>query len=121
MIRTGSKGVTGDHGQPRHEGRGGGARAAPFSAPVVMVITGDGGTTWTGGPLPQSGVLNGVARPSASVCCAVGSTVNATGVEYARLLRGQGHSYSQIAARTSIPKTSLHRYLTPAPAGEQAS
>ncbi|HEY3732844.1 MAG TPA: recombinase family protein [Streptosporangiaceae bacterium] len=42
-------------------------------------------------------------------------------IEYARLLRGQGHSYSQISARTSIPKTSLHRYLAPAPAGEQAS
>jgi len=34
-------------------------------------------------------------------------------IEYARLLRGQGESYGQIAAKTSIPKTSLHRYLTP--------
>jgi DNA invertase Pin-like site-specific DNA recombinase len=42
-------------------------------------------------------------------------------IEYARLLRGQGHSYGQISAKTSIPKTSLHRYLAPAPAGEQAS
>jgi DNA invertase Pin-like site-specific DNA recombinase len=36
-------------------------------------------------------------------------------IEYARLLRAQGHSYSQISAKTSIPKASLHRYLTPAP------
>jgi DNA invertase Pin-like site-specific DNA recombinase len=42
-------------------------------------------------------------------------------IEYARLLRGQGDSLSQIAAKTGIPKTSLHRYLTPAPAAQQAS
>ena len=34
-------------------------------------------------------------------------------IEYARLLRGQGETYGQIAAKTSIPKASLHRYLTP--------
>jgi DNA invertase Pin-like site-specific DNA recombinase len=34
-------------------------------------------------------------------------------IEYARLLRAQGHSYGQISAKTSIPKASLHRYLTP--------
>jgi hypothetical protein len=34
-------------------------------------------------------------------------------IEYARLLRGQGQSYGEISARTSIPKASLHRYLTP--------
>ncbi len=34
-------------------------------------------------------------------------------IEYARLLRGQGQTLGQIAAKTSIPKTSLHRYLTP--------
>lgn len=34
-------------------------------------------------------------------------------IEYARLLRAQGHSYSQISAKTSIPKASLHRYLAP--------
>jgi hypothetical protein len=28
-------------------------------------------------------------------------------IEYARLLRGEGHSYSQISAKTSIPKASL--------------
>jgi DNA invertase Pin-like site-specific DNA recombinase len=33
-------------------------------------------------------------------------------IEYARLLHGRGHSYGQIAAKTSIPKASLHRYLT---------
>jgi DNA invertase Pin-like site-specific DNA recombinase len=33
-------------------------------------------------------------------------------IEYARLLRGQGHSYGQIAAKTGVPKASLHRYLT---------
>jgi DNA invertase Pin-like site-specific DNA recombinase len=34
-------------------------------------------------------------------------------IEYARLLRGQGETYGQIAAKTNIPKASLHRYLTP--------
>lgn len=34
-------------------------------------------------------------------------------IEYARLLRGQGQTYGQIAAKTSMPKTSLHRYLAP--------
>ena len=34
-------------------------------------------------------------------------------IEYARLLRSRGDSLSQISAKTSIPKTSLHRYLTP--------
>ncbi|GAA1580688.1 recombinase family protein [Actinomadura kijaniata] len=38
-------------------------------------------------------------------------------IEYARLLKGQGASLGQIAAKTGIPKTSLHRYLAePAPA-----
>jgi DNA invertase Pin-like site-specific DNA recombinase len=32
-------------------------------------------------------------------------------IEYARLLKGQGVSLGQIAAKTGIPKTSLHRYL----------
>jgi DNA invertase Pin-like site-specific DNA recombinase len=35
-------------------------------------------------------------------------------IEYARLLKAQGDSLGQIAAKTGIPKTSLHRYLTPA-------
>ena len=35
-------------------------------------------------------------------------------IEYARLLRHRGDSLSQIAAKTGIPKTSLHRYLAPA-------
>jgi hypothetical protein len=38
-------------------------------------------------------------------------------VEYARLLRGQGHSLGQITAKTGIPKSSLHRYL----GGEQGT
>ena len=33
-------------------------------------------------------------------------------VEFARLLKGQGHSLGEITAKTGIPKTSLHRYLT---------
>ena len=37
-------------------------------------------------------------------------------IEYARLLKSSGNSLSQIAAKTGIPKTSLHRYLTPAAA-----
>jgi DNA invertase Pin-like site-specific DNA recombinase len=37
-------------------------------------------------------------------------------IEYARLLRDQGSSLGVIAAKTGIPKTSLHRYLTPQPA-----
>lgn len=32
-------------------------------------------------------------------------------IEYARLLKDRGDSLSQIAAKTGIPKTSLHRYL----------
>ena len=32
-------------------------------------------------------------------------------IEYARLLKAQGNSLGTIAARTGIPKTSLHRYL----------
>lgn len=32
-------------------------------------------------------------------------------IEYARLLKQQGSSLGQIAAKTGIPKTSLHRYL----------
>lgn len=33
-------------------------------------------------------------------------------IEYARLLKEQGRSLGQIAAKTGIPKASLHRYLT---------
>lgn len=33
-------------------------------------------------------------------------------IEYARLLKAQGDSLGVIAAKTGIPKTSLHRYLT---------
>jgi DNA invertase Pin-like site-specific DNA recombinase len=33
-------------------------------------------------------------------------------IEYARLLKAQGNSLGVIAAKTGIPKTSLHRYLT---------
>jgi hypothetical protein len=32
-------------------------------------------------------------------------------IEYARLLQAQGHRLGAIAAKTGIPKTSLHRYL----------
>ena|SRR5260221_5860577 len=41
-------------------------------------------------------------------------------IEYAGLLKGQGRSLGQIAARTGIPKTSLHRYLASeaGPAGQ---
>jgi DNA invertase Pin-like site-specific DNA recombinase len=35
-------------------------------------------------------------------------------IDYARLLREQGNSLGEIASKTGIPKTSLHRYLTPA-------
>ena len=37
-------------------------------------------------------------------------------IDYARLLKAQGDSLGSIAAKTGIPKTSLHRYLTPAEA-----
>jgi DNA invertase Pin-like site-specific DNA recombinase len=41
-------------------------------------------------------------------------------IEYARLLKAQGESLGTIAAKTGIPKTSLHRYLdSAAPAGER--
>jgi DNA invertase Pin-like site-specific DNA recombinase len=33
-------------------------------------------------------------------------------IEYARLLKAQGASLGKIAAKTGIPKTSLHRYLS---------
>jgi len=36
-------------------------------------------------------------------------------IEYARLLKGQGHSFSQITAKTGIPRGSLHRYFADAP------
>ncbi|MFF0870177.1 helix-turn-helix domain-containing protein [Nonomuraea sp. NPDC003560] len=32
-------------------------------------------------------------------------------IEYARLFKAQGDSLGKIAAKTGIPKTSLHRYL----------
>jgi DNA invertase Pin-like site-specific DNA recombinase len=32
-------------------------------------------------------------------------------IEYARLLKAEGESLAQIAAKTGIPKTRLHRYL----------
>jgi DNA invertase Pin-like site-specific DNA recombinase len=35
-------------------------------------------------------------------------------IEYARLLKAQGDSLGAIAAKTGIPKTSLHRYLSDA-------
>jgi hypothetical protein len=38
-------------------------------------------------------------------------------IEYARLLKGQGASLGQIASKTGIPKTSLHRYLYQAQTG----
>ncbi|HET9655747.1 MAG TPA: recombinase family protein [Kineosporiaceae bacterium] len=33
-------------------------------------------------------------------------------IDYARLLKAKGESLGKIAAKTGIPKTSLHRYLT---------
>ena len=36
-------------------------------------------------------------------------------IEFAQLLKGQGHTLGQIPAKTGIPKTSLHRYLTHTP------
>jgi DNA invertase Pin-like site-specific DNA recombinase len=36
-------------------------------------------------------------------------------IEFAQLLKGQGHTLGQIAAKTGIPKTSLHRYLIGTP------
>jgi DNA invertase Pin-like site-specific DNA recombinase len=36
-------------------------------------------------------------------------------IDYARLLKAQGGTLGQIAAKTGIPKTSLHRYLTYGP------
>jgi hypothetical protein len=38
-------------------------------------------------------------------------------IEYARLLHMQGNSLGQIATKTGIPKTSLHRYLDKIPPG----
>jgi DNA invertase Pin-like site-specific DNA recombinase len=39
-------------------------------------------------------------------------------IEYARLLKAQGDSLGAITAKTGIPKTSLHRYLTDTPADQ---
>jgi DNA invertase Pin-like site-specific DNA recombinase len=33
-------------------------------------------------------------------------------IEYARLLKTQGHSLGQIITKTGTPRSSLHRYLT---------
>ncbi|GAB1639616.1 recombinase family protein [Krasilnikovia sp. MM14-A1259] len=41
-------------------------------------------------------------------------------IEYARLLKAQGTSLGKIAAKTGIPKTSLHRYLVGQAAAEPA-
>ncbi|RKF24830.1 recombinase family protein [Micromonospora globbae] len=40
-------------------------------------------------------------------------------IEYARLLKAQGHSLGTIAGKTGIPKTSLHRYLIETPVAGQ--
>ena len=40
-------------------------------------------------------------------------------IEYARLLNAQGSSLGVIAAKTGIPKTSLHRYLTRRPTANE--
>ncbi|MGH3764778.1 MAG: hypothetical protein ACRDTX_06465 [Pseudonocardiaceae bacterium] len=37
-------------------------------------------------------------------------------IEYARLLKGEGATLGQIAAKTGILMTSVHRYLDPTPA-----
>ncbi|MGV9723466.1 hypothetical protein [Nocardia beijingensis] len=39
-------------------------------------------------------------------------------IDYARLLRKQGNSLGEITSKTGIPKTSLHRHLTPTPEQE---
>ncbi|MEA3532817.1 hypothetical protein U3653_32100 [Nocardia sp. CDC186] len=39
-------------------------------------------------------------------------------IDYTRLLREQGNSLGEIPSKTGIPKTSLHRYLTPTPEPE---
>ncbi|MEV3960248.1 recombinase family protein [Nocardia sp. NPDC050193] len=41
-------------------------------------------------------------------------------IEYARLLRRENHSLAEIAKKTGIPKTSLHRYLGPVPGPESS-
>ncbi|GAT71323.1 resolvase [Planomonospora sphaerica] len=41
-------------------------------------------------------------------------------IEYARLLKARGESLGTIAAKTGIPKTSLHRYLTSQPTGDRS-
>jgi hypothetical protein len=61
---------------------------------------------WRGCPL-GSGPASRARRPAGKV-------------EFARLLKDQGHTLGEIAAKTSIPKTTLHRYLTPEPATERS-
>lgn len=43
------------------------------------------------------------------------------GIEYARLLKAQGHSIRVISAKTGIPRSSLSRYLAPAALEETTS
>ncbi|WP_051163426.1 hypothetical protein [Nocardia brevicatena] len=40
-------------------------------------------------------------------------TFTAERATHARLLRAQGNSLGEIMSKAGIPKTSLHRYLTP--------
>ncbi len=42
-------------------------------------------------------------------------------IEYARLLKVEGHSLGTIAAKTGIPKTSVHRYLADSATGNGVS
>ena len=42
-------------------------------------------------------------------------------IEYARLLKAEGHSLGTIAAKTGIPKTSVHRYLADSATGNGVS
>jgi Resolvase, N terminal domain len=64
------------------------------------------------GPPPVSTAGEGIGRPLAHAAEKAG---------FAWLLKGQGHSRGEIAARTGIPKTSPHRYLTPGPAAQETS
>lgn len=71
------------------------------------------------GAEPRSNLL-GRAAHARAVAEAAGRQVGrpiahpADKIDYARLLTEQGSSLGQIAAKTGLPKTSLHRYLAEA-------
>ncbi|MEU4408653.1 hypothetical protein AB0F88_29385 [Streptosporangium sp. NPDC023963] len=72
-------------------------------------------------PRPR-GRHGGATRPARAVAETAGRHIGrpvarpADKIDHARLLKAQGHTLGQVAAKTGIPKISLHRHLAEAPA-----